>query len=74
MRGSSGPVSGTICTMPVSAVSLGVARATSATPGIFATSSPMFCIRVSGSLEVTIVPVMMSGPFAPGPKYSSVSS
>ena len=60
--------------MPVSAVWFGVARATCATPGIFATSSPMSVMRVSGSFEVTIVPVMMSGPLAPGPKYSSVNS
>ena len=38
VAGSSGAVSGTIWTMPVSAVAFGVASATSLTPGIFSIS------------------------------------
>ena len=74
MAGSSGAVSGTIWMMPVSAVAFGVASATSLTPGIFSISSARSAIRPSGSVDVTIVPVMMSGPLKPGPKCSDARS
>ena len=74
MAGLSGAVSGMIWMMPVSAVSLGVARATSATPGTCSISAARSSMRPSGSVEVTIVPVMMSGPLAPGPNFSATRS
>lgn len=58
----------------VSAVSLGTASATSLTPGIRSTSAATSSMSPSGSVEATIVPVMMRGPFEPGPKCSAVRS
>ena len=60
--------------MPVSAVSFGIASATVSTPGTVATSSARSSMRPSGSVEVTMVPVMMSGPLTPGPKCSAARS
>ena len=61
-------------TFKLGAVSFGVARATSFTPGTCSISAFRSAMSPSGSVEVTIVPVMMSGPFEPGPKCSAVRS
>ena len=74
VAGSSGAVVGTSCTIPVSAVSLGVASATVSTPGRLSTSSARSLMSPTGSVEVTIVPVRMIGPLNPGPNSSATRS
>jgi len=74
VAGSSGPVSGITWMRAVSAFTLGTARGTSRTPGIAATSDRIPSTTPRGSSDSTIVPVMMSGPFRPGPKCSAIRS
>ncbi len=69
-----GPSSGTTWMMPVSAFWFGVASGTSCTPGMPRTSSARSSISPTGSSLVMIDPVSRSGPLAPSPKCSPVSS
>jgi hypothetical protein len=58
---------GTTWTMPVSASWFGVASGTSATPGSFLISAFRSSIMPSGSSEVTMSAVTISGALWPGP-------
>ena len=70
----SGEPSGITCTMPVSPVSLGVARGTDATPSTAAISAPRSSMSPTGSVLSMTEPVTMSGPLKPGPKCSAMRS
>ncbi len=62
MAGSSGPVVGTICTMPVSTFSFGVAAATSSTPGIASMSAAQPVQHLDRVVGLDDPTVMISGP------------